>query len=636
MCGICGVLRLDEQPIDPEGRLLDRMTDSLAHRGPSDRGVWTDGRIGLGNRRLAVIDLSSAGHQPMVSDDGAVRITYNGEVYNARELSRRHRLAERGYVFRSTTDTEVLLHLYHAIGRSMFAQLDGMFGLAIWDARDETLHLARDRFGIKPLFYQRDAHHLRFGSEIKAILTDPRVPRRASLQALHDYLSFDYVPGPQTAFEGILEVPPGNHLVTHADGRIRAETFFESALEIDERLEERAAVEQCRELLDQAVRRQIVADVPVGVMLSGGLDSSALVACMSGYTTEPIHTYAIGFEDPSFDERSYARMVASQYATRHQEVVVSAEDVRNMLPGYLAYLDEPYADGSAIPTYYVSQLAARDVVVLLSGEGGDEVFGGYETYTAFKAAGMARRVPRWIRHRLVAPLVQRLPVSHSKLSLEFRLKRFLGGLDLPPAEAHLWWRLVLSEAEKMTLYAPSVLERFDPQPAIRHFNDTLGGFRGNDLLADLMQLDSQIFLPDDLMVKNDRMTMAHSLEARVPMLDLDLTGFLRTVPSRLKIRGLSKKQLLRAAMADRLPPQVLNKKKVGLEMPYSRWLKYELRDLVSTYLSPERLTASGLFQPWAVQALVDEHMDQRRDNGRALWGLLNYMMWLEMYEVRAC
>jgi asparagine synthase (glutamine-hydrolysing) len=360
------------------------------------------------------------------------------------------------------------------------------------------------------------------------------------------------------------------------------------------------------------------------------------VACMSRCTTEPIHTYAIGFDDPSFDERSYARMVASQYATRHQEVIVTASDVRDMLPGYLSFIDEPYADGSAIPTYYVSQLAARDVVVVLSGEGGDEAFGGYETYTAFKAARLARRVPGWIRHQLVAPIVQRLPVSHSKLSLEFRLKRFLGGLDVPPAEAHLWWRIVLTEAEKMSLYSPSVLERFDAQPAVRHFNETLAEFRNSDILAGLMQLDTQVFLPDDLMIKNDRMTMAHSLEARVPMTDLDLTGFLRTVPSSMKIPGLRKKHLLRAAMMDRLPDSVLNKKKVGLEMPYSRWLKHELRDLLSTYLSRERLACSGLFRPEAVQALVDEHIHERRDNGRALWGLLNYMMWLEVCDVGSC
>jgi asparagine synthase (glutamine-hydrolysing) len=633
VCGICGVLRLGEQPIDFDGALLDRMTDSLAHRGPSDRGVWTEGRIALGNRRLAVMDLSSSGHQPMASEDGSVRITYNGELYNTRELSERHRLRERGFVFHSTTDTEVLLHLFEAIGPTMFAELDGMFGVAIWDARTETLHLARDRFGIKPLFYQQDACHLRFGSEIKAILTDPRVPRRASLQALHDYLSFDYVPGPQTAFDGILELPPGHHLSIQADGRSVMTRFWDPTVESHEPVNERIAIAHTRDLLDQAIKRQIVADVPVGVLLSGGLDSSALVACMARCTSEPIHTYAIGFEDSSFDERSYARQVADRYGTQHKEVVITADRVRAMLPGYLRYIDEPYADGSAIPTYYVSQLAAQDVVVVLSGEGGDEVFGGYETYTAYKAAAMARRAPAWIRRRLVEPLIQRLPVSHSKLSLEFRLKRFMGGLDVPPAEAHLWWRIVLTESEKLALYSPSVLDRLHVEPAARYFNDAFADFRGDDILARLMELDTQVFLPDDLMIKNDRMTMAHSLEARVPMTDLDLVGFLQALPSNMKIPGLRKKHLLRGAMADRLPQAVLNKKKVGLEMPYSRWLKHELSDLVTCYFSTARVADTGLFRPEALQALVDEHMIGKRDNGRALWGLLNYLMWFESYGV---
>ncbi|MFN0074399.1 MAG: asparagine synthase (glutamine-hydrolyzing) [Chloroflexota bacterium] len=633
MCGICGILRISSEPIDPDGRLLDRMTDSLTHRGPNDRGVWSDGRIALGNRRLAVIDLSTAGHQPMVSDDGAVRITYNGEVYNFRELSRRHRLAERGYIFHSSTDTEVLLHLYEAIGPAMLAELDGMFALAIWDGRENRLHLARDRFGIKPLFYQRDDHHLRFGSEIKSLLTDPRVPRRASLQALHDYLSFDYIPGPQTAFEGVLEVPPGHCMTIQSDGRARLERFWNPALEIDESIDERSAVNRSRELLDQAVHRQLVADVPVGVLLSGGLDSSAIVACMTPHTREPIHTYAIGFNDRSFDERSAARTVAAHFQTRHREVVITADIVRTLLPIYLRSIDEPYADGSAIPTYVVSELAAQDVVVLLSGEGGDEVFGGYDTYTAYKVAEWARRVPRWLRQRLATPLIQRLPVSHSKLSLEFRLKRFLGGLDLPPAQAHLWWRIVLTEAEKTALYSPRVLQELQPEPSALHIQRALELSPGADPLAGLMLADTLVFLPDDLMVKNDRMTMAHSLEARVPMTDLDLTGFLRTVPSHLKMPGLTKKNLLRGAMAGQLPPAVLNKKKMGLEMPYSRWLKHELRDVLLRYCSRERVEATGLFRATAVQLLVDEHLNGARDNGRALWGLVNYMLWHELYSV---
>ena len=631
MCGICGVLRLGPSPIDPDGSLLDRMTDSLAHRGPSDRGTWTDDRAALGARRLSVIDLSPAGHQPMANEDGTVHLVYNGEVYNFRELKEQFRLVERGHVFRSRTDTEVLLHLFEELGPAMAAHLNGMFALAIWDGRAGELHLTRDRYGIKPLFYQQDECFFRFGSEIKAILTDPRAPRRASLQALHDFLTFDYVPGPQTAFADIDELPPACWLTVDAGGRVTRRQYWSPAFETDDSIGEALAVERARELMEQAVERQLVADVPIGVLLSGGMDSSTLVALMQRHTSEPIHTYSVGFDDPSFDELPYARLVAETFGTVSREVVVTADHVRALLPKYLTYIDEPYADGSAIPTYYVCQLAKDEVVVVLSGEGGDEAFAGYETYTAHRASRWFRRVPRWIRQGLIAPAVNALPVSDRKLSLEFKLKRFLGGQDLPPAQAHLWWRIVLTEAQKLALYTPRALEQLRPEPADRHFTAVFDRSTARDVLSRLLQIDCSVFLPDDLMIKNDRMSMAHSLEARVPLTDNDLTAFMERVPSGLKLKRLRKKHLMRRAMQGTLPPAVLNKKKVGLEIPYSRWFKHELRDLLLSYLAPDRLAATGIFRPPAVQALVDEHLTGRRDHGRALWGLLNYMMWLELY-----
>jgi asparagine synthase (glutamine-hydrolysing) len=633
MCGMCGILNLGEIPFDPDGRLLDRMTDSLAHRGPSDRGTWRGVGIGLGNRRLAVIDLSSAGHQPMVGEDDVIHVTYNGEVYNFRELSVRWRLRERGHTLHSGTDTEVILHGFEEFGPGIFAQLNGMFGLAIWDDRARTLYLARDRYGVKPVFYQHDVNHFRFGSEIKSILVDERVPRKASLQALHDFLSFDYVPGAQTAFEGILEVPPGHWLEVRNRSEISLHRYWDPSFEVDEQLSEHAAVRGARDLLGQAVQRQLVADVPVGVLLSGGLDSSALVALMTRHTREPVHTYAIGFDDASFDERPYANQVAQGYRTRHKEVVITSGMVRDMLPGYLKSIDEPYGDGSAIPTYYVSQLAAQDVVVVLSGEGGDEAFGGYETYAAFRAAQWFRLVPRPVRQGVIVPLVQQLPVSDKKLSLEFRLKRFLGGQDLSTPEAHLWWRIVLTEIEKRRLYTPSALESLQMEPSVRFFEKAFSQGPVGDPLASLMLVDQLVFLPDDLMIKNDRMTMAHSLEARVPFTDNDLMDFMARVPSRLKLHRMRKKHVLRRAMAGLLPPAILNKKKVGLEMPYSRWLKGDLRDLVDRYLGVERVRETGILRPEGIQTLVAEHLDGRRDNGRALWGLLNYMMWRELYGV---
>lgn len=623
-------MRLSAAPFDPAGGLLDRMTDTLAHRGPDDRGTWQDERVALGARRLSVIDLSPAGHQPMTNEDGSVVLVFNGEVYNFRELAERHHLRAR-HTFRSRTDTEVLVHLWEELGPEMVHELNGMFAIAVRDARTRTLHLMRDRYGIKPLFWQRDDDHLRFASEIKAILADERVAREVSLQAMHDYLSLGYIPGPQTAFTGIHELPPAHRMRIDADGATSLERWWDLPFGEELDLDEAEAARRARELMDDAVARRLVADVPIGVLLSGGMDSSALVALMHGHARGPIRTYSVGFEDPTFDERRAARTVAETFGTEHREVVVTAERVREMLPDHLRWIDEPYADGSAIPTWYVAGLAKDEVVVLLSGEGGDEAFAGYETHAAYQAARIARRVPRILRESVVEPLVRSLPVSHDKLSLEFRMKRFLGGIDLPPADAHLWWRVVLTEARKRALYAPEVIEDLDAQPPARWFREVYERSRAADPLDRLLHVDSSVFLPDDLMIKNDRMTMAHSLEARVPFTDPELTEFLARVPARLKIPAMDKKHLMKVALENVLPGEILRRKKVGLEMPYSRWLAAELKDLLLDYCGQERVRAVGLFRPEAVRALVDEHLERRHDHGRALWALLNFMMWHALY-----
>ena len=568
----------------------------------------------------------------MASEDGRVRLVYNGEVYNFRELAEKHDLRGKGHVFQSKTDSEVLLHLYEELGVEMVHELNGMFALAIWDGRDRALYLIRDRFGIKPLFYQQDAHHFRFASEIKAILADDRVRREPSLQALHDYLTFDYIPGPQTAFKGIQEVPPAHWMRIAADGSIRLQRYWDLPMgsEWSPEAEETEILRRSLELMEESVRRRLVADVPIGVLLSGGMDSSALVAFMNREVQQPIRTYSVGFRERSFDEREAAAQVARHFGTVHREVVVTPERVRDLLPEYLRFIDEPYADGSAIPTWWVSRLAQDDVVVLLSGEGGDELFAGYETYAAYKVARLARHLPRWVRRGLATPLAAALPVSHRKLSLEFRLKRFLGGLDLSPADAHLWWRIVLTESQKQRLYSPRVQEELTPEAPERHFREVFQR-SGGDPLNRLLHVDSAVFLPDDLMIKNDRMTMAHSLEARVPFTDLHLVEFMAGIPGNLKLPGLRKKHLMRRALAGLLPPAILRRKKVGLELPYSSWLTRELKDVLLDYCSRERVEATGLFRPEAVRALVDQHLDRKMDHGRALWGLLNFMMWHELY-----
>ncbi len=634
MCGICGILNIGTNSDTHFGDLIDSMTDSMAHRGPNDRGTWQNHQVALGSRRLSVIDLSRAGRMPMSNEDGSIMISYNGEVYNFQELKQRFALEEKGHIFRSQTDTEVLLHLYEEIGIEMAKELNGMFGISIWDGRKNELYLIRDRYGIKPLFYQKDNGFFRFGSEIKAILTDSRVPRKPSIQALHDFLTFNYIPGSQTAFEDIYELPPAHWMRIDSRGNISMQRYWDLTFEPDHSIDEATAVERARELMDLSVQRRLIADVPIGVLLSGGMDSSVVVALMNQHVSQPIRTYSIGFSDPSFNELPYARIVAEKFKTIHKEVLVTPGMVRDLLPKYLSYIDEPYGDGSAIPTYYVCQLAKDEVVVVLSGEGGDEAFAGYETYSAYTVSQWFKKVPGVIRHSLIAPLVHQLPVSDKKLSLEFKMKRFLGGQDLSPAQAHLWWRIVLTEAKKFDLYTPIVLEQLSLEPAERHFTETFDRLSVDNALSRLMYLDSNIFLPDDLMIKNDRMSMAHSLEARVPMTDPELTGFMSSVPTNIKFRRMRKKHIMRRAMEGILPPAILNKKKVGLEMPYSRWFKNELNDIMMDYLGPQKILAVGLFRPEAVNKLIDDHLNGRIDNGRALWGLLNYMMWHELYICR--
>lgn len=624
-------MRIGSGQAPDDQRTLDAMVETMSHRGPNDRGTWSGGAISLGHLRLSVIDLSPAGHQPMLNEDGRFVISYNGEVYNFRELKAKHRLEEKGHVFKSQTDTEVILHLFEELGPGAAAELSGMFALAIWDQKTETLHLMRDRYGIKPLFYQQDGAHFRFGSEIKAIIADRRVPRRVSLPALHDFLTLNYVPGAQTAFEGIHEVPPGHVMSVARDGTTKLTRYWDLDFTASASITEDEAVAESLRLMKESLARHLIADVPVGVFLSGGLDSSTLVALMSEYTGAKIHTYSVGFEDQSFNELPYARIVADHFKTEHREVIVTADMVRKLLPISISFIDEPYGDGSAIPTYCVSQIAKDEVVVVLSGEGGDEVFAGYDTYAAYKTYKMARRVPGFIRNGIIAPLAQLLPVSDKKLSFEFKLKRFLGGLDLPPEEAHLWWRIVLSEAQKRDIYSDRVRSEFDAQPTARHFRERFRQCGAEDVLSRLMYIDSTLFLPDDLMIKNDRMTMAHSLEARVPFTDPELTGYLGRVPPALKMKNGRKKHLMRRAMEGYLPQSILDKKKVGLEMPYSRWLKTDLADMVHDYLGEDRLRKADIFRPAAIRRLVEEHMDGRKDHGRALWGLLNFSMWHEMY-----
>jgi asparagine synthase (glutamine-hydrolysing) len=629
VCGFAGVLQRSRE----RGRndvVLQTMGGTLRHRGPDAAGTQWCGPCGLAHQRLSIIDLSPAGQQPMPNEDKTVWIAYNGEIYNFRDLRTRFAL-DRGHRFRSRTDTEVIVHLYEELGIDCVRELNGMYAFALWDDRSGTLHLARDPFGIKPLFYLATADGFWFASEIKALLAVPGYDPQPDLEALYHYLSLNYVPDTLTAFAGIRELRPGHRLELRAgDLEPKITRFFDITYSIDSAMTETAAVRRSGELLEAAVRRQLVADVPVGVMLSGGMDSSALAALMARTRgSADFHTFSIGFDDPSFDESTYARMVADALGTRHHEIRVKPDAVRRLLPVHLAYIDEPYADGSAIPTFLLAETAKDFVTVLLSGEGGDEFFAGYDTYAAAKIRNWYRRAPAWVRG-MVRAGVERLPVSHRKLSFDFKAKRFTRGAELDVAASHFFWRVVLTKDAKQAVLADGARPDAFP-PSERLFEAAYDGCLAADDLNRLLYIDYSFHLPDDLMIKNDRMTMAHSLEARVPFTDVDLVQFLSTVPVDQKLVGLKKKHLLRSAMAGLLPKPVLQKKKVGLEMPYSHWMRHDLRDFAAEVLLSPEVRTTGLFDAAGLRKLWDEHQAMKVDHGRALWGLLNYLLWYDLY-----
>ena len=611
MCGICGIAA-------PRGQAdLDRlaaMSATLAHRGPDSFGEYVDGPVALAARRLSIIDLET-GDQPIASEDGDVHVVQNGEIYNYREL--RRELERAGHRFRTHGDTEVLLHLYEEHGNAFASRLRGMFALAIWDARKRRLVLARDRFGIKPLYYRHVEGELAFASELRAL------PRGAiDLDALEAFLAFNSIPAPLTIFRDVRKLPAG-HLLTWQEGNVTSERFARPRpLEIRDD-DEAELVEELRARLRDSVRAHLVSDVPVGVLLSGGVDSSLLAALAAEESSEQLRTFSIGFEERSFDELEGARQVARRYETRHRELVVRPDAAR-LLPALAEAFDEPFADSSALPTYLVSRLAAGDVKVALCGEGGDELFGGYYTYAADLLAARAGGIAR-----LARPLVERLPSSDTKASFDYRAKRFVRAAHLPPLERHHGWKEIFSPDARAALTGRQ--NGFDPVDLLRaRYTETAGAPE----LARLQDVDFGVYLVDDLLVKTDRASMAHSLEARVPYLDTVVTNLALALPTRLKVRGLQKKVLLRKAAEPLLPETIVHGKKRGFSIPAAAWLRGELEPFARETLSAERLRRQGFFQPDEVARVIDDHVSRREDLSRQLWGLLAFTLWYEHHVER--
>jgi len=620
MCGICGYLHTGDADRPVSEELLRRMCAVMTHRGPDDEGIYTDGSFGMGMRRLSIIDLSS-GQQPIFNETGRIAIVCNGEIYNFPEL--RRDLEAKGHRFSTNSDVEVAVHLYEEEG------VEG--GLAIWDADEKRLILVRDRLGIKPLYYWQDPQRLAFASELKCLMEDPELPREFDPVGLNNYLSLNYIPAPQSIYRAVRKLPPAHWLVWQ-DGKVQIERYWALDYSGGENGVEQPKewyAERLLELLKAAVQRHLISDVPLGVLCSGGIDSSSMVAIVSKWFNQRVKTFSIGFEEDTFNELKYARIVAEMFQTDHHEELVRP-DAAGLLPKLAWHLDEPFADHSAIPTYYVSKLARRDVTVVLSGDGGDEMFAGYETYGAHRYARLLRRLPGPLVRGLLQPAVEMLPVSTKKVSLDYKAKRLLSGYHLSPAQAHLAWKLIFSEEEKRKLYTPEYQAGLTGRDtAAELFSGYFNSALATDELDRLLYVDSMVYLPDDILMKVDKMSMAVSLESRVPLLDYTVAEFAAQIPSRYKLKGGTKKHIFKEALRGLLPDTILHRKKAGFSLPIAAWVKGELREMVGDVLSRDSLSRTGLFNPDHVQQVIDDHLEGRRDNSRPIWGLTNFMLWCD-------
>jgi asparagine synthase (glutamine-hydrolysing) len=627
MCGIAGFAESSSTRaplrLDRRRDLIHQMCDVIRHRGPDDEGVLVEegihGRVALGMRRLSIIDLST-GHQPIHNEDRTVWIVFNGEIYNFREL--RHELEAAGHRFYTATDTEAIVHAYEQWGAAAIGRLRGMFGLAIWDARSRTLLLARDRIGIKPLHYAEVNGRLYFGSEIKSLLCAPDLPRDLDFDALDHYLSFLYTPPDGSIFRHVHKLPPG-HVLQWCDGRVTIAQYWQQRIDEPFNGSEADAVAALRAVLTDAVRSHLVSDVPLGAFLSGGIDSSVVVGLMAETSATRVKTFSIGFDEPAFDELEYARLVARHFGTDHHEFVVKP-DALGILDQVVSHFDEPFADPSSIPTWYVSEMARRHVTVALSGDGGDELFGGYDRYLpSMPVVTFDRYSPR--------PLRRMAAVAAATLPHGARGKNFLRHVGRDEQGRYIDAVRFFSSDEKPQLLSPEVHRLIQgPDPEVRAAR-RFARYAGLPWPSRMMRFDAETYLPEDVLTKVDRMSMAHSLESRVPLLDNDVIDFAATLPAALKIKRGRRKHVLKEVAATLLPGELIDRPKRGFGVPIGVWFRGNLRELfVDTLLSPASLTR-GYFQPAFIRQVIDEHQSGKRDHSFRLWQLVVFERWHRQY-----
>ena len=620
MCGIAGFTHLDG--VMSRG-LAHRITETISHRGPDQQGVFEGSVATLCAVRLKIIDLAG-GDQPFVSDDGDTAIAFNGEIYNHREI--RRELEEMGHRFHSSCDTETVLHAFLEWDTACFSRMRGMFAVALWTGSQQRLVLVRDRMGIKPLYYYRHGDDVFFGSELKAILEHPGVPRQMDLAALDSYLSVNYVPGPQTLIAGIKKVRPG-HFLEWRNGKLWMERWWTLPVAEKRRWSMDAAKEELDRLLDDSVREHLVSDVPLGVWASGGLDSSAILHYAAKQSPKRLKTFSVSFQGRSFDESQYFREIARVYNTDHHEFDLNTDvELRSAIEDFAYYSDEPSADAGALPVWFLSRMSRRHVTVALSGEGADELFGGYLTYLADQMVRPFRLLPGVLRRLMRGALDRYLPVSDEKIGLEYKLKRWIEGSWLHPDEAHFFWNGTFSNEQRHQIRPGS------NGNGLRTLVDGLEIGSGA-VLDRYLRVDQNYYLPDDILYKTDRMSMAHSLEVRPPFLDHRIVEFAAGLPQSLKIRGWKQKRLLRELMRGKLPDCVLNRKKTGFDIPTHDWFRGTLRGLLMDTLTPEAVAATGIFDAGAIEALIRDHMERRVNVGYHLWGLLTLFLWMKRWKV---
>jgi len=625
MCGICGVVSF--QPNSPADRsILLQMNASLQHRGPDDEGYYEDDQVSLAMRRLSIIDLHT-GQQPISNESGDVWVVYNGEIYNFQKV--RTALEQRGHIFKTQTDTEIIVHAYEEYGDKCVTHFNGMFAIALWDARERRLFLARDRMGIKPLYYSWNANKLVFGSELKALIRHPDVPRQVDLSALDLFLTLEYIPAPRTIYEGVFKLLPG-HLLVVEKGKLKVTQYWDVPYQPITQSEA-----ECEEILSglikESVRLRLISDVPLGAFLSGGIDSSIIVGYMSQSASEPVRTFSIGFEDDTYNELPYAAVVAKHFGTKHH-VEVLKSDYTDLTEQLVAHFDEPFADTSIFPTYLVSKIASHEVKVVLSGDGGDELFAGYDTYLAEKLNRYYGYLPRPLRQQVLPRIAGWLPPQPAKKGIINKVKRMVEGGALDASLQHARWMMFLSSSEKDSLYRSDLRATLDDHLTTDFFHDYFEKAHCFDRLAQQQYVDVKTYLADDILTKVDRMSMAVSIEARVPLLDYHIVEFALNLPAYMKLRGARTKSILRQAVKNMVPQLVLEKPKEGFSIPMKNWLCTSLKPMMLDLLSKAALQRQGYFDHQVVAEWIQEHLEGRVNHSHRLWALMVFEMWHQLAQ----